>query len=320
LLSFYCRRGLRAVALALVLAASIGVSSCSDSHSPTVPSAGGGSTTPPTSTPTADPRTAEPTTETLIGAGDIAICGSRGAAETAKLLDSIPGTVFTAGDNVYPSGTDQAYRDCYDPTWGRHRQRTRPTPGNHEYEVPGASGYFGYYGPNAGLPGMGYYSYRLGAWQIYSLNSNVPTDESSAQYQWLAAELAANPSSCSLAYWHHPIVSEGPNGSSRHMRSLWRLLSDQGVDVVITGHDHGYQRYVPLDGDLRPNPQRGIRQFVIGTGGAPLYEFPTLTGFSESRGRAWGLLKLSLSASRYDWEFVPVPGESFRDAGQGTCH
>jgi len=191
LFSFTAHRLRGTVALALVLGVSIAGADCSSSHSPTEPSAPGGSTPAAVNPPTADPRSTEDSTQTLIGAGDIAVCGSRGSEETARLLDNIPGTIFTAGDNVYPSGSDQAYRDCYEPTWGRHRQRTRPTPGNHEYEVPGASGYFGYFGANAGTPGLGYYSYRLGAWQVYSLNSNVPTDASSAQYQWLAAELSS---------------------------------------------------------------------------------------------------------------------------------
>jgi len=257
---------------------------------------------------------------TLIGAGDIAVCGSRASAETARLLDAVPGTVFTTGDNVYPSGSEQYYRDCYEPTWGRHRARTRPSPGNHEYEVPGAAGYFAYFGPSAGPAGLGYYSYRLGAWQVYSLNSNVPTDESSAQYQWLSAELALGTSTCALAYWHHPIVTEGPNGESRHMRALWRLLYDRGVDVVLAGHDHGYQRFAPLDGDLRREPQRGIRQFIVGTGGAPLYGFPAANANSEARGASWGLLKLTLLSDRYEWDFLAIPGEAFHDSGQGLCH
>jgi hypothetical protein len=258
--------------------------------------------------------------ETLIGAGDIAVCGSRATTETANLLDAIQGTVFTTGDNVYPSGTEQAYRDCYEPTWGRHRSRTRPSPGNHEYEVPGAAGYFAYFGSRAGPAGLGYYSYSLGAWQIFSLNSNVPTDESSPQYQWLSAELSTAASPCTLAYWHHPVLSDGPNGDSRHMRALWRLLYDRGVDVVLAGHDHGYQRFAPLDADLRRDVQRGIRQFIIGTGGAPLYGFPAAGAHTEARGASFGLLKLTLHHNRYEWDFLAVPGEAFRDSGQAACH
>jgi hypothetical protein len=311
------RRQARACALLALIVVPIGVCGCSKGQAPTEPS---GDAPPVAVAPPPDIDASSQATEVLIGAGDIGVCGSRGTVETAKLLDALPGTVFTAGDNVYPSGSEQAYRECYDPTWGKHRLRTRPSPGNHEYEVPGASAYYSYFGSNAGAPGLGYYSYRLGAWRIYSLNSNVPTDENSAQYQWLSAELATRPSACALAYWHHPVLSEGPNGDSRHMRDLWRLLYERGVDVVLAGHDHGYQRYTPLDGELRRNLQTGIRQFIVGTGGAPLYGFPTATPFTEARGGAWGLLRLSLSPNRYEWEFIPVPGESFKDAGQGVCH
>jgi hypothetical protein len=298
----------------------VGASSCSPSKSPTEPSASQDGPATPGMPPSAPAGPLVQTSETFVGAGDIAVCGSRGTVETANLLDSIPGTVFTTGDNVYPVGSEQHYRDCYEPTWGRHRARTRPSPGNHEYEVPGAAGYFAYFGLNAGSSGLGYYSYRVGAWRIFSLNSNVPADEASAQYQWLSAELAANTTPCALAYWHHPVVTMGPNGESRHMRALWRLVYDRGVDVVLTGHDHGYQRFAPLNGDLQRDAQRGIRQFIVGTGGASLYGFPTANQNAEVRGANWGVLKLTLSPDGYAWEFISIPGEPFRDTGDGVCH
>jgi hypothetical protein len=275
--------------------------------------------TPPPLPPTADPAPSPaPQVATLVGAGDIGVCGQTAPEDTARLLDLIPGTIFTTGDNAYPSGTDQQFRDCYGPTWGRHRQRTRPSPGNHDYESPGAAPYFAYFGANAGPPGLGYYSYRLGDWDVFSLNSNIVSDERSAQYEWLRSELQ-RPVRCSLAYWHHPVVSEGPNGDARHMRAIWKLLFDSGVDVVITGHDHNYQRFIPLDGDLRRSPVVGMRQFVVGTGGASPYSFDGGSAATEVRGAAWGVLKLTLASDRYDWEFLAVPGQLFRDSGSAAC-
>ena len=257
---------------------------------------------------------------TFVGAGDIASCASPGSEETARLLDGISGTIFTTGDNAYPAGTDEQFRDCYGPTWGRHRHRTRPSPGNHDYLTGGGVPYFSYFGGDAGPAGLGYYSYRLEGWTIFSLNSNAPADEGSAQYQWLRAELTSRASRCSLAYWHHPVINDGPHGDSGQMRAIWRLLFEHGVDVVLAGHDHNYQRFPALDGNLQRDPQRGIRQFIVGTGGAELYEFPGNQSRAEARGGAWGVLKLSLEADGYNWEFLPVSGQQYRDFGRDTCH
>jgi hypothetical protein len=142
----------------------------------------------------------------LVGAGDIADCGATQDEATAKLLDSIDGTVFTAGDNAYSSGTAAQFRDCYEPTWGRHKARTRPAPGNHDYYTSGAAAYYSYFGDNAGLAGRGYYSYDLGAWHIVSLNSEIDASATSVQAQWLRDDLAAHASTCTLAYWHKPII------------------------------------------------------------------------------------------------------------------
>ncbi len=317
-------RPLRVLVPVLLLSAAA-YAACSDSRTPVAPSSRSDPPAPPVATPPAPapgpaPTSPAPAVATLVGAGDIGACGRTGPEETARLLDGIPGIVFTTGDNAYPSGTDQQFRDCYEPTWGRHKQRTRPSPGNHDYETPGAGGYFNYFGMNAGPPGLGYYAYRLGEWEVFSLNSNVPTDERSPQFAWLRAELAQRPARCSLAYWHHPVMSEGPNGDARHMRAVWSLLHAHGVDVVLAGHDHNYQRHAPLDADLRRDPVRGIRQFIVGTGGASLYSFPGGGRNTEVRGAAWGVLKLTLSPDAYEWEFVPVAGETFRDAGRQSCH
>jgi 3',5'-cyclic AMP phosphodiesterase CpdA len=281
-------------------------------------SGGGGSTPGQPITPTPPPIT--PTTETLVGAGDIAMCNEPGAAQTARLLDTIAGTVFAAGDLAYMQGSERNFRECYAPTWGRHRDRTYPVPGNHEYETPGAAAYFAYFGARAGMPGRGYYSYRLGAWLVLALDSNVPMGAGSPQYEWLRAELQANPTTCTLAYAHHPLFSSGPNGGSSRMRPVWDLLYQHGAEIVLTGDDHLYDRQAPQDPTGRYDPTRGIREFVVGTGGATLYQVVKPGANSEVRYSGWGVLKLTLAESSYSWEFIPVEGGSFRDSGSGSCH
>ena len=257
--------------------------------------------------------------EVFVGAGDIGLCNSDGNPEaTARLLDRIGGTVFTLGDNAQVLGTMEEFRDCYGPTWGRHKHRTRPAPGNHDYEAPGAIPYYDYFGPNAGLPGAGYYSFDLGAWHIVALNSNIPVSAGSAQGRWLHADLSAHRGRCTLAYWHHPRFSSGPHGDQGQMRDFWQILHDAGADVVLSGHDHTYERFAPQDADGFPDATHGIRQFVVGTGGARLYEFGTVRPNSEVRIRALGVLKLTLSAGQYEWEFVPEQGPG--DFGTASCH
>jgi acid phosphatase type 7 len=255
----------------------------------------------------------------FVGAGDIGNCELPGAEATAKLLDAIPGTVFAAGDNAYFQGTRQDYERCYAPTWGRHKQRTRPVPGNHEYETAGADGYFWYFGSAAAPATSGFYSYDLGAWHIVALNSNIAMDARSDQLAWLRADLAENRSRCTLAYEHHPLFSSGPNGPTESVRPLWELLYAEGADVVISGHDHLYERFAPQDPVGRADMVRGIRQFVVGTGGSTLRTIVSLRPNSEVRFSTWGVLKLTLRSTSYDWEFVPVAGESFRDSGSDVC-
>jgi 3',5'-cyclic AMP phosphodiesterase CpdA len=253
-----------------------------------------------------------------VGAGDIAVCGSDGARQTAALLDSIGGIVFTAGDHAYSNGTREAFLDCYDPHWGRHRGRTRPSPGNHDYRTPGAAPYFEYFGPSAGPPGRGYYSFMAGTWLVLSLNSNVDAGPGSAQVAWLRDELRTHPAACIAAIWHHPIVSSGRYGANPHMRNVWRTLMEFGADLVVTAHDHIYERFERLDADGYPGGS-GIRQFVAGTGGAEPYEIGTIQPGSETRASVWGVLKLTLHSQWYEWAFVPVENTSYRDEGMGTC-
>jgi len=260
----------------------------------------------------------------LVGAGDIASCRYDEDEETAKLLDNIPGTVFTLGDNAYPDGTDSEFSDCYDPTWGRHKARTRPASGNHDYHISGASGYFNYFGAAAGETGKGYYSYNLGEWHVIVLNSQCGEiggcDRDSPQGQWLQADLAANPSVCSLAYWHNPRFSSGRHGSSSSMQDFWELLYDAGADVVLNGHDHSYERFAPQDPNGVADPERGIRQLVVGTGGASLYSFNTIQPNSEVRNNdTHGVLKLTLHPTSYNWEFIPIAGQTFTDSGSASC-
>lgn len=257
----------------------------------------------------------------LVGAGDIARCDSPGAAATAALVERTPGVVFTAGDNAYPNGSAENFARCYDPAWGRFRARTLPAVGNHDARSAGAAPYFEYFGPNAGPAGRGYYSYDLGGWHVVVLNSTGDVGRGSAQERWLRADLAAHPARCTLAYWHHPRFSSGPHGNSAKMADLWRTLYDAGADVVISGHDHLYERFAPQTADGRPDPARGIREFVVGTGGASHYAIKQIRPNSEVRdGQTFGVLRLALEADGYAWTFVPVPGGNFRDAGRGRCH
>jgi 3',5'-cyclic AMP phosphodiesterase CpdA len=257
----------------------------------------------------------------LVGAGDIADC-ERGRGEaTAKLLDGIAGTVFTAGDHAYPKGTTREFVECYGVSWGRHRNRTRPAPGNHDYGSPQAAPYFKYFGSNAGPEGRGYYSYNLGAWHIVSLNSNPDAASwGAAQEEWLRDDLKADSASCVLAYWHHPRFSSGKTyGNQRHMDALYKILYQHGVSVLISGHEHIYERFAPQNPEGKADA-KGVRQFIAGTGGAPLYRIGAVKPNSEVRnGSSHGVLMFTLQASTYDWEFIPVAGQSFRDRGSAGC-
>ena len=293
----------------LIALAAAGAAACSSNTSAPSPPQPGGPTAPGTYSP-----------EVLVGAGDIAQCGSPGSEATATLLDRLQGTVFTAGDNAYPSGRIEDFRDCYDPTWGRHLARTWPVPGNHEYEMPGASPYFSYFGGNAGSPGRGYYAYTLGAWRVIALNSEVPVSAGSPQAAWLRTELASNSAPCTAAYWHRPLVSSGLHGDNLDMRDLFRILYEAGVEFIVTGHDHIYERFSAMDADGRPDPSKGIREFIVGTGGAPLTQPKSVRSGSERQGVAWGVIRFELSPGSYRWRFVPVAGESFEDSGADVCH
>ncbi len=272
---------------------------------------------PPLASPTGDP--------VLVGAGDIGRCGSDDDEATAALLDGIAGTVFTAGDNAYESGTADQFRDCYDTSWGRHRARTRPAPGNHDWETTGLAGYFGYFGDAAKGPGgSSWYSYDLGSWHVVVLDSMCAKvggcDPGSPQGAWLAADLAANQAACTLAIFHIPRFTSGEHGDTPAMDAFWRPLYAAGVDVVVNGHDHDYERFAPQDPDGRIDGNRGIRQFVVGTGGAPLRDFARVAPNSELRATiGHGVLALTLRGDSYEWAFIAA-GSDFRDRGTTPCH
>ena len=266
----------------------------------------------------------------LVGAGDISTCDNAGDGATARLLRGVISnnrkvTVFTAGDNAYDAGTSTQFARCYDPTWGRYKARTKPAPGNHEYYTSGASGYYRYFGSAAGSRGNGYYSYNRGGWHIVSLNSSCEKiggcGSSSPQVRWLKADLASNPRSCTLAYFHEPLFSSGEHGNSPKVKPLWETLYAKRADVIISGHDHDYERFAPQTPDGKLSYGRGIREFVAGTGGKELRRFGKVRTNSQVRNsRTFGVLKLVLRPGSYGWKFIPAGGKKFTDSGHTRCH
>ncbi len=261
----------------------------------------------------------------ILAAGDIADCAQSGDETTAALLDAHPqANVLTLGDNAYPSGTAAQFTNCYEPSWGRAKARTRPSPGNHDYETSGAAGYFGYFGTAAGDPSKGYYSFDLGRWHIVSLNSNCVAiggcGAGSPQEQWLRSDLAANNADCTLAYWHHPRFSSGFHGNDPTTAAFWEALYADGADLILAGHEHSYERFAPQSPSAEHDPTFGIRQFVVGTGGVPLRGFGSALDTSQVRdSSALGVLKLVLHSSGYDWEFLAEAGKTFQDTGSENC-
>ena len=282
------------------------------------------------------PVRAQDAAVTVLAVGDIARCrdpwwakaaeplwdvypDSR-AAETAALVDRLARPVLALGDLVYYEDTAEGYRDCYDATWGRHRERTRPVPGNHDYQ-DGGGAYFAYWGARAGDAGRGYYSFELGAWHLIALNSNIDLGPESDQGRWLRADLAATRARCILAFWHHPLFTSGKHHDKEPKAApLYRMLHEAGVSVVLNGHAHNYERFAPQDADGRFDPERGIRSFVVGTGGVPLRGMVERKENSQVfNGETWGLLQLELYEDRYAWRFIPIDGSVFTDSGSASC-
>lgn len=255
----------------------------------------------------------------VLAAGDIGVCGSAGPAVTAKLLDQLEGTILALGDLAYKSGSPAQFLNCYDPTWGRHKQRTRPVPGNHDYWTEKAAGYFEYWGARAGPPELGYYSFDLGDWHLIAINSILSGDAYFEQNRWLTEDLRRTRKRCILAYWHHPVFSSGKHGDDPHMLPVFEVLHDAGASIVLSGHDHIYERFSPQTPEGEVDERRGIRAFVAGTGGANLYDFDNPNPNSQFRYNSdWGLLRLHLEPGSYSWEFV-IAGGQVIDSGRSSC-
>ena len=254
---------------------------------------------------------------TLLAAGDIAGCNEQYNDEaTSAMLTSLAGKVAALGDVVQKNGERWEYRQCYHPSWGQVLSRTRPAPGNHDYRTAEAAAYYEYFGSLAGPSGKGWYTYRLGAWRIYSLNSERNI---ARQAVWLQKQLTATPSKCVLAYWHKPLYTSGRNPGEVSVRPLFDVLYKARAEVVLSGHNHNYERFAPQDADGQARAA-GIRQFVVGTGGAPLEGFVTVQANSQVRqAERLGVLRLRLYQDRYTWEFLPVDGGEPLDSGSGTC-
>jgi calcineurin-like phosphoesterase family protein len=266
----------------------------------------------------------------VAAAGDIACrpglsVTSKGCHQRAT-SDLLAGAtaVLTLGDNQYEEGSLTEYQGSFDPSWGRFKTVMFPSAGNHEYRTPGAAGYFDYFGAAAGPRDRGYYSFNVGSWHLIAINSNCGAiggcRAGSIQERWLRADLAASAAQCTLAYWHHPRFSSGSNGGAPFMAPIWQALYESRADVVLSGHNHLYERFAPQSPSAVLDRGRGIREFVVGTGGRNL-SGPSSTAANEEV-RNWttfGVLKLTLHPTRYDWQFVPQAGQSFTDSGSAAC-
>jgi hypothetical protein len=242
--------------------------------------------------------------------------------------------VLALGDNQYYCGGYSAFTKSYALGWGRVKSTTHPVVGNHEYLTSGgtgcnssndgAAGYFKYFGGSAGQTGKGWYSFNVGAWHLVALNSNCGDaggcSRGSPQYNWLAADLAAHPATCTLAFWHIPLFSSGGRAAA-NMRSIWQLLYDRNADLVLAGHDHIYERFGPQTSTASADASRGLRSFIVGTGGANHTSLATVAANSQVRNTStYGVLRLTLHASSYDWKFLPEAGKTFSDSGTASCH
>lgn len=273
----------------------------------------------------------------VAAAGDIAcdpahpdFAGGSGSADECQqqatsdlLVEAGYAAVLVLGDIQYETGSRRAFELSYDASWGRVKSSTKPVPGNHEYGTAGANGYFEYFGTAAGNPAKGYYSFQVGDWHVVALNSNCAEvggcDAGSAQERWLRGDLAAHPARCTLAYWHHPRYSSGRHGSDPTYAAFWQALVDANADLVLVGHDHGYERFAPQNARGGRDLARGLREFVVGTGGRRLRTFTRVSPNSEERdATSFGVLELTLGADAYEWRYRPASG-SFADAGSARC-
>jgi hypothetical protein len=276
----------------------------------------------------------------MVGAGDIARCNAEGDELTARIVDSIlladslagvEDVVFTLGDNAYTSGSTLQWTHCFTPSWGDSRKRImrniRPAPGNHEYYTTGADPYYKYFGERAGPPGKGYYSYDHGAWHVVVLNSEIVVNEGftqaeqDAQLEWLKEDLQKHRKDCTVAYWHHPRFASGRHGSNVKVQGLWEMLYQNNVDLVLTGHEHHYERFLPQTATGVLDTLKGIPSIVIGTGGADLRGLrrPIAPNSAARIEGHYGVLVLTLGAKEWRSAFVGTNGVVWDPSG-GRCH
>jgi hypothetical protein len=275
--------------------------------------------TPVNESPQLTPPTPPSGTTWINVFGDTGWCGSPAMAQLARLLEQLGGDILFAGDLAYDSGTLDEFRRCFDPTFGRFRSRSWAVPGNHEYVIAGATGFFTYFGERAGPTRTGYYSLNLAGWQVLMLNSMAPMGRNSPQYMFVQNELANSQARCTLAVWHHPFDSSGPNGPNPIQRDLWDLLYTRNADLVVSAHDHLYERHAPQNASQQSDAVRGIRLFISGGGGAPPYQRARAARNSELMISTHGFLRLKLDPALYEWEFVGANGSVF-DRGLTICH
>lgn len=269
-------------------------------------------------------------THVLLAAGDIAECDHQGDEATAKILAQNPdATVLALGDLAYQHGTPEEFEQCYGPSWGRFKERTKPATGNHDEATKNAQGYWDFFGARGGPYDRYYYSYDVGTWHVVVLNSDCwrvgGCEAGDPQVRWLRRDLERHHALCTLAYWHRPPFSSGRYGTpedTARVRPLWEVLYDQRVDVLLTGHEHSYERFAPMNAEGERDDASGVRLFVVGTGGGNLrpFKFDPLPTTEVRQDDTWGVLELTVKTTGYDWEFLPVAGETFNDSGSGTCH
>lgn len=265
----------------------------------------------PSPSPTPDPGGSD---IVITAAGDIAVAGGHQAATAAVVKSINPDYALTLGDNAYPDGTLDQFNRYYEPTWGAFKSKTKPSPGNHEYHTSGATGYFSYF---AGV--APYYSFDAGGWHIVSLNSEISASEGSPQNNWLEQDLAGNSKRCILSFWHKPLFSAGPHGSNGNVRPLWEDLHAARADVILNGHDHNYQRFAPVTPSGAPASD-GLREFVVGTGGKDHYALGTMSIMQAGNDTSWGVLRMTLRPTSYEWRFAPIQGQTYSDSGTSACH
>jgi len=257
----------------------------------------------------------------LVGAGDIADNGSADVA-TGNLIEARSNArVFTAGDNAYPNGSASDFSKKYDPAWGSFKNRTYPSPGNHDYVTSRAGAYKNYFGARAVRNGKTYYAYTYGDWRIYALDSNIAMGSGSAQYNFVSKDMRSNGATCELAYYHHATVSTGEHGNQARTKPIFDLFDQRGGDVILAGHDHDYERFAKINSSGKAS-SAGVREIVVGTGGTGLRPFKrsALPTTERRNSNTQGIIDMTLNANGYRGKFVPAPGRgSFRDSFSGSC-